>query len=310
MKNNFFYLRRIGTIVSMAILFCLVLVSCGDDDDWTGGNEEKEMPQENPGKEYGISTVLIKGGTFLMGKAPGETGYGSETQHQVTLTEDFYLSKYEITNEQYARFLNENGVGADGKMATSEAYADEVLVYDSSTQTNNGLDCGVNFVDGQWEPAQGKELYPVIYVTWYGAYEYARWAGGNLPTEAQWEYACRAGTTTVCSFGAHDESLLTNYAWYYANAGNTTHPVGEKAMNFWGLYDMYGNVDEWCLDFFLNYKNAPLIDPVVINGSKRVSRGNAWSSAFTNYNFRSANRGQRDANAATRDLGFRVAFSK
>ena len=245
----------------------------------------------------------------MMGKAPGETGYGSEIQHQVTLAKDFYLSKYEITNEQYARFLNENNVGADGKMVTSETYANEMLIYDSSTQ-NDGLNCGVNYVIDQWKPVPGKEHYPVIYVTWYGAYEYARWTGGSLPTEAQWEYACRAGTTTVCSFGDHDEKLLTNYAWYSANAGSTTHPVGEKSMNFWGLYDMYGNVDEWCLDFFLNYKDAPLIDPIVINGSKRVSRGNGWDSAFTNYNFRSANRGQRAADTAARNLGFRIAFNR
>ena len=309
MIYNFFYPRKTWTICSMAILFCLALVSCSEDDDLVGGDRDKEMPQEEPGKEYGISTVLVKSGTFMMGKAPDETGYGSEIQHQVTLTKDFYLSKYEITNNQYARFLNENHVGADGKMATSEAYANEPLIYGSSTQSG-GLNCGVNYVTDQWKPVAGKEHYPVIYVTWYGAYEYARWIGGSLPTEAQWEYACRAGTTTVCSFGGHGENLLTNYAWYYANAGNTTHPVGEKSMNFWGLYDMYGNVDEWCLDFFLNYKDAPLIDPVVINGSQRVSRGNGWSSAFSNYNFRSANRGKRDANQAARDLGFRVAFNK
>lgn len=309
MMSKFLDMRKTWTIFSMAALLCLALTSCSDDDDWMEGNEGKEIPEEAPGKEYGISAVLIKNGTFMMGKASDEIGYGSETQHQVTLTRDFYLSKHEITNEQYAQFLNENHIGADGKMATSEAYADEVLIYDSSTQ-NGGLDCGVNYIVDQWKPAVGKDNYPVIYVTWYGAYEYARWIGGSLPTEAQWEYACRAGTATVCSFGGHDEKLLTNYAWYNTNAGGTTHPVGEKAMNFWGLYDMYGNVDEWCMDFFLNYKDAPLTDPVVINGSKRVSRGNGWDSAFTNYNFRSANRGQREANAAARNLGFRVVFNR
>lgn len=262
----------------------------------------------SPGEDYNIATVLIKAGTFTMGSPTSEPRWGSETQHQVTLTRNFHMGMYEITNVQYARFLNENGVGADGKMATSEEYPDEVLIYDSNSIQSNNLNCGVNYVDGQWQPVSGKDNYPVIFVTWYGAYEYAKWVGGSLPTEAQWEYACRAGTTTICSFGT-DRSITGDYAWYNANAANTTHPVGEKLANPWGLYDMYGNVDEWCLDIFVNFSAGAVIDPLVTSGgANRVSRGNGWDSGLDK-NLRSANRGQRAPNTNVRSLGFRVVFN-
>ena len=268
----------------------------------------------SPGEAYGIATVLINAGTYIMGSPTSEPRWSSETQHQVTLTRNFHMSTYEITNEQYARFLNENHIGADGKMAASETYADKVLVYDSSAQSA-GFNCGVNYVSGQWQPVSGKENYPVIFVSWYGAYEYAKWIGGNLPTEAQWEYACRAGTTTICSFGTN-RNLLGDYAWYNVNSAGSTHPVGEKLPNPWGLYDMYGNVDEWCLDIFVNFGPDSAIDPLITSGGVNcVSRGNGWDTAIDGsgkkgVNFRSANRGQRIPSTAVRGLGFRVVFNE
>lgn len=267
----------------------------------------------SPGEEYNIATVLIEAGTFTMGSPASEPRWSSEMQHQVTLTHNFHMGMYEITNVQYARFLNENGIGADGKMATSEEHPDEVLIYDSNSIQSGKLNCGVNYVGGQWQPVSGKDNYPVIFVTWYGAYEYAKWVGGSLPTEAQWEYACRAGTTTVCSFGT-DRSVLGDYAWYNENSAGSTHPVGEKLANPWGLYDMYGNVDEWCLDIFVNFSAGAVTDPLVTSGgANRVSRGNAWDNAIISsnkeVNFRSANRGQRAPNSYVRGVGFRVVFN-
>ena len=98
----------------------------------------------------------------------------------------------------------------------------------------------------------------------------------QLPTEAQWEYACRAGTTTEYSFG-DDESKLGDYAWYKSNSGSKTHPVGQKKPNAWGLYDMHGNVWEWCQDWHGDYAGRAVTNPSGANlGSSRVFRGGSW----------------------------------
>jgi formylglycine-generating enzyme required for sulfatase activity len=148
---------------------------------------------------------------------------------------------------------------------------------------------------------------PMINVTWYDAWVFARWLGGRLPTEAEWEYACRAGTQSRFSFG-DDEDALGQYAWYDANSDDRTHPVGQKMPNGWGLHDMLGNVWEWCQDWFdaEYYANSPPEDPTGVDeASDRVNRGGCWFD--TAVICRSAYRFW-DAPASRFDfLGFRVA---
>jgi len=156
---------------------------------------------------------------------------------------------------------------------------------------------------------------PVDSVTWNEAVEFCRRLSelppekkaGNLfrlPTEAEWEYACRAGTTTEFSFG-DDESLMDRFAWYNANSNRTTHPVGEKKPNAWGLCDMHGNVAEWCHDFYGEYPQEAVIDPRgPESGEKRTLRGGGWF--FLPMFARAAHRDAYIPSARYVGLGFRL----
>jgi formylglycine-generating enzyme required for sulfatase activity len=229
----------------------------------------------------GYELVRIPGGTFMMGSPETEAGrYPDEVLHQVTLS-DFYIGRYPVTNEEYGRFLAGN---PDAK--EPEEW--------SNRQFN--------------QPRQ-----PVVGVNWHKAKVYARWAGLTLPTEAQWEYACRAGTRTRYYTGDKEEDL-DRAGWYSKNSGKATHPVGEKEPNGFGLYDMHGNVWEWCEDW-CEYKESQIVtdtyqdgvvDPVCTTGSLRVIRGGSW--AYGAGRCRTASRYWGGLASRYRDLGFRLVL--
>lgn len=126
--------------------------------------------------------------------------------------------------------------------------------------------------------------------------------GYRLPTEAEWEYACRAGTTTAYNTGA---SISDATGWYSENSGNKTHPVGQKSANAWGLYDMHGNVTEWCWDWYGTYSDAMQMDPGgVSSGSERVTRGGYWIISAPN--LRSAYRSSGCPSLQSSFIGFRM----
>ncbi|MFZ4402090.1 MAG: SUMF1/EgtB/PvdO family nonheme iron enzyme, partial [Bacteroidales bacterium] len=201
-----------------------------------------------------IPTSLIPAGTFTMGSPITEVSRGSdEEEYQVTLSA-FLMSKFQITNTQYAAFLNAKSIGSNG-IYSAGAYSSETLIYSSS-----GLyDWGLHYTGSQWIPVAGYENHPVINVTWYGASEFAIYAGGTLPTEAQWEYACRGNTTTPFYTGACLSNTQANYKWQYpyntctntiTTYPATTQAVGTYPANIYGLHDMHGNVWEWCSDWY------------------------------------------------------------
>jgi formylglycine-generating enzyme required for sulfatase activity len=172
--------------------------------------------------------------------------------------------------------------------------------------SSSPYDWGLHWNSGasKWEPAPGCAIRPVIRVTWYGAKAFAEWAGGSLPTEAQWEYACRAGTTTAYSYGA---AANGNYMWYDSNSGSVTHDVGLKQPNPWGLYDMHGNVFEWCSDWYVDYGSAAATDPTgATSGSNRVLRGGDWY--YDAEDCRSANRLSDPPGSSSLSYGFRVVW--
>jgi formylglycine-generating enzyme required for sulfatase activity len=197
--------------------------------------------------------------------------------NQVTLTQPFYLGIYEVTQEQYERVMGEN---------PSELKAAQNPV--DTVSWNDAVDFCRRLSELPEEKAAGR-----VY---------------RLPTEAEWEYACRAGTTTDYSFG-DDESELGDYAWYHDNSGKTTLPVGQKKANPWGLYDMHGNVWEWCQDWYADdLPEGAVTDPTgPVGGSDRVLRGGSWLHYA--YYCQSALRRRRAPDYRYYYFGFRVLLS-
>lgn len=271
-----------------------------------------DVPTESKTTNFNFATIptsAIPAGNFTMGSPLTEVNRSTnETQYQVTLTA-FRMSKYEITNTQYAAFLNAKNIGSTGIWATAPVYPTQALIYANTSW-------GLTYSGSQWVPVTGYENAPVIYVTWYGATEYATYIGGTLPTEAQWEYACRAGTTTPFNTGNFLTNLQANYNWAYPYNGGTntvttypgkTQPVGTYAPNTYGLSDMHGNVWEWCADWYGTYPTTAQTNPTgVATGSSRVIRDGSWSHSAQDC--RSACRTGSAPSNCGNDGGFRVVL--
>ncbi len=264
----------------MSLVLLLSVFGCSDDRSTTDGDERPiiALSSEEIGKTItldipGLSTnakplemVLIPAGTFLMGSSVSEQGRDDKTkfrrtsnegpQHPVTIPRPFYLGKYEVTQAQWKAVMGRN----------------------PSLFTGN-------------------PDHPVENVSWEDCQEFIREISKlgvgtiRLPTEAEWEYACRAGTTTRFYWGDDpSESGISRYAWHEGNSVRKllkdgqvysvgqTHPVGQKPPNAWKLYDMSGNVSEWCQDKFREYSEEAQTDPHGPDlGGKRVIRGGDWS---------------------------------
>ena len=248
---------------------------CGTEtveEEITVGKTEIPIPE----------VVFVKGGEFMMGS---EGGGGNEKPVHKVRVSDFYMGNYEVTNEEFAAFLHAKGnQEEEGK-----------TWYDPEGSFQK-VKARIQEREGRWEVEQGYERHPVIYVNWYGARAYATWLSEQtgqrwkLPTEAEWEYAAGGGSgadsastaalrTTYA--GTNDESKLGDYAWYDSNSKSQTHPAGQKRPNRLGLYDMSGNVWEWCRDWYDAdyYANSALANPTgPQNGNLKVVRGGSWVS--------------------------------
>lgn len=234
----------------------------------------------------------IPAGRFWMGAgADNEEAYGDEKpQHEVTITRGFWMGETPVTQGQYQVIMGENP--AYFKEAGLGAPVEQVSWFDAAAFANklSALEGASACFVGEGEKLDG--------VGNKGS-DYLGCKGWGLPTEAEWEYACRAGTTTP------RYKHLKQIAWYAENSGGTTHPVGEKEANAWGLHDMLGNVEEWTMDVYGPYAGLSTQDPLRSSGATvRVVRGGSWFSDA--WIVRSAN---RDVNAPTDRngaLGFRL----
>ena len=262
-------------------------------------NATASHPQENksnPGRPR-IEWVAIPAGTFMMG-SPGSEAYRESDegpQHQITLS-GFKMSKYEVTFAQFQAFI-----AATGYLTDAERKGWSWVVRGGEWKIESGLSWKTD-ENGQLRNSNHKN-YPVIYVSWNDATAFAQWMGCRLPTEAEWEYACRAGTTTAFYLGSTLNSSEANFNQPYAQ----TRPVGSYAPNAWGLFDMHGNVSEWCSDWYGDYSSYPQTNPTgPASGSNRVLRGGSWGGDGDGRYCRSANRGDGDPSTRGSGIGFRL----
>jgi formylglycine-generating enzyme required for sulfatase activity len=270
------------TKTALAVSFMVVFLGMGSH---SSNAEENSSRKETFLNSIGMRFVFIDSGSFMMGsglspleikdKFGGKAKWYDDEcpQHKVTLTKSFYIQTTEVTQKQWISVMGVN----------------------HSEFKNCGDNC------------------PVERVSWYDAQEFITRLNNKentekyrLPTEAEWEYACRAGSTTAFCFG-NDKTMLNKYAWYNTNSRNWAHQVDQKKPNIWGLYDMHGNVWEWCQDWYSEYPDEEVTDPAgPVSGSHRVSKGGSWRSASRFC--RSAHRYGVDPAYRRPTRGFRVAM--
>ena len=253
------------------VIVCVVLLAMAG----TAYSETKGPPKElavDLGGGVKMELILIPAGSFMMGDEKGNAW--EKPVHKVNITKPFYLGKYEVTQEQWEAVMGTNPSKFKGpKNPVEQVSWDDCQAFLGKLNAKTG--------------GQGGKFV--------------------LPTEAQWEYACRAGSTTRYCFG-DERSGLGEHAWFAGNSGDKAHPVGGKKPNAWGLHDMHGNVYEWCADRYDSgyYAKSPVDDPRgPTTGSNRVFRGGGWYG--TGEFWRSAFRNDRSLGFRSTDLGLRIS---
>lgn len=282
-------------VMRQALLLCslAVLISAADPGDTEGASsrpavdDTTALPHEltlSLAEGVDLQARLLTAGKFLMGSPRDEAERvdiegrpralvgEAESRVEVTISRPFYLGTYEVTVAQYRAFAVANGKPLR-------------------------------------VPEQTPADHPMVQVTWQDTQDFCAWVSSRcgrtvtLPSEAEWEYACRGGSTTRFYFG-DDASQLGDYAWFKGNSGGSLHPVGQKRPNAWGLYDLHGNAWEWCQDLYAEGGLLGGVDPQgAATGTLRVRRGGGWNDPP--FACRSAFRG-RAVPEASAWRGFRV----
>ncbi len=257
-----------------------------------------------------IDWAFIPTGTFTMGSPRNEVGRTKdETQHQVTLSA-FKMSKQEVTVKQFKTFVDATGYKTDAEKGTGGRKGSSVWKYGEEMFTKKWLLVGQD--DANWRydiygkiRPESDYNHPVIHVSWNDVKAFADWMGCRLPTEAEWEYACRAGTSTPYHTGNKLTLAQAVISKKYPTNERKTEPVGSYPPNNWGLYDMHGNAMEWCSDWYGDYPVGAQTNPKgPANGQFRIFRGGsciAWEE-----HCRSAYRCRNVPDLRNAEVGFRL----
>jgi len=257
-------MRKLLPISAALTLILCLIHGCGKDKE---NSENSPQPSHIITNSIGMKFAYIRPGTFQMGSPPAEKYHqGDEFQHTVRITRPFYMAVTEVTQQQFETVMGFNPSNFDG----------------------NDL--------------------PIEKVSWNWARDFCQklsekeGCAYRLPTEAQWEYACRAGSNSA----APTQAELNQIAWYQDNSGGTTHPVASKKPNKWGLYDMLGNVSEWCRGYYhTDYPEKTAEDPNgPLHGAYKVIRGGSWG--FFAPSLRPAARASEPPSYQLKQTGFRI----
>lgn len=275
-----------GIVLTGCLLFTSLAAATPQDKTGAGKATDPfvKYTQAIPETNIKFDMIPISGGTYLQGSPDGEKDRNKDEGPQTKVEiKPFWMGKCEVTWDEYDLFrTSEETHPPEGEKGRLIRFKFKSLTGDEITRpTPPYMDMTFGY---------GHDNFPAINVSHFAAMEYCRWLSAKtgkayrLPTEAEWEYACRAGTTTAYSFG-DDPSKLADYAWIDTNADAKPHTVGQKKPNPWGLYDMYGNVAEWCLDGYTADSYAKrdqgkvTVQPVSLQLNARfpnIVRGGSW----------------------------------
>jgi len=244
--------------LSLGALAALLLAGCNSGNQTATDNASSAAPPKIIATSGGLTMALLPAGEFIMGDDHGDADEKPARKVRISA---FCMDTREVTQQAYEDLTRQN----PSKFKGPDRPVDQVDWYHAV------LYCNLRSLKEGLKPCYDPKTLTCDFTA----------NGYRLPTEAEWEYACRAGARDPYSFGP-DAARLKTYAWFKANAGQTTHPVGQKTPNPWGLYDLHGNTAEWCHDFYSEtyYQNGELQDPRgPASGEKCVLRGGSWRSS-------------------------------
>jgi len=261
--------------------------------------------------DINILTVPVFSGFFTMGATSEQLADANSDEsptHVVTLSKGFRMGTYEITNTQFVKFLRSRCIDNKGYGMTSGGYIRSLI---STSYTKAII---YNGDTANWVVQPGYENVPVVHVSWYGASEFCQWAGGRLPTEAEWEYAARGGNLTP-QYIYSGSNIASEVAWYKdTKNGQNAHAIGLKNANTLGIFDMSGNVWEWVSDWYDGYSSKAQIDPTGLTDDQakdagitdKVRRGGGWADNDVSA-LRVSVRGSNAPGILSGSIGFRFA---